>query len=63
KTMAKLSLSHSNKIIGGVCGGLSEYFGLDATILRIVFAVATVVGFGSPILIYIVLFLVMKFSN
>jgi phage shock protein PspC (stress-responsive transcriptional regulator) len=61
--MAKLSLSYTNKIIGGVCGGLSEYFGLDATVLRIIFAVATIVGVGSPIIIYIVLYLVMKFSN
>lgn len=60
--MAKLSLSYSNKIIGGVCGGIGEYFGWDATIIRILFAIAAVVGFGSPIIFYLVLWLIMKFS-
>ncbi len=32
----RLFLSDTNKKIGGVCGGLGEYFGIDPTILRIV---------------------------
>lgn len=60
--MAKLSLSNYNRIVGGVCGGIAEYFGWDATIIRILFAIAAIVGFGSPVLIYLVLWLVMKFS-
>lgn len=60
--MAKLTLSQSNKIIFGVCGGIGEYFGLDATIIRILFVMAAVIGFGSPVIVYIVLYLVMKFT-
>lgn len=60
--MSKLTLSHTNRVVGGVCGGLAEYFGWDATIIRILFAVATIVGVGSPILIYLVMWAVMKFS-
>lgn len=60
--MAKLSLSYHNKIIAGVCGGLADHFGWDATLVRIVFAFAAIVGFGSPGLIYLVLWLVMKYS-
>lgn len=60
--MAKLTLSQSNKIIAGVCGGIGEYFGWDATIIRILFVVAAIVGFGSPVIVYLVLYLVMKFQ-
>lgn len=37
----KLTLS-SNKMIGGVCGGLAEYFDLDPTLFRVLYAVAPV---------------------
>jgi len=60
--MSKLSLSQTDRIIGGVCGGIAEHFGWDATIIRILFAIAAVVGFGSPVLIYAVLWIVMKYS-
>ncbi|MEK6476144.1 PspC domain-containing protein [Catalinimonas sp. 4WD22] len=60
--MAKLSLSYTNRVIGGVCGGIAEYFGWDATIIRILFAIAAIIGFGSPIIFYLVLWLIMKFS-
>ncbi|MDF9800380.1 phage shock protein C [Catalinimonas alkaloidigena] len=60
--MAKLGLSNTNKIIGGVCGGIAEHFGWDATIIRILFAIAAVIGFGSPVIFYLVLWLIMKFS-
>lgn len=60
--MAKLALSSHNKIIAGVCGGLADHFGWDATLVRIIFVVATIVGIGSPGIVYIVLWLVMKYS-
>lgn len=45
-----------NKVDGklmGVCTGLADYFGVDAIIVRLVFAIGTLVGFGSFILIYL----------
>ena len=32
----KLYKSRKNKMIGGVCGGLAEYIGLDATVVRLI---------------------------
>ncbi len=58
--MAKLTLSYHNKIIAGVCGGLANHFGWDATLVRIVFAIAAIIGVGSPGIIYLILWLVMK---
>lgn len=33
-------------MIGGVCGGLGEYFGIDPTLIRIIAVVALVSGIG-----------------
>ncbi|WP_295490440.1 PspC domain-containing protein [Sphingorhabdus sp. EL138] len=57
--MTRLTLDKANKKILGVCSGLANWTGMDAMIIRLVFAVATVVGFGSPVLIYILLALIL----
>jgi phage shock protein C len=49
--------SRTNRQIAGVCGGLAEYFHLDATLIRVLFAVLAVFG-GSGLLLYLVLWLV-----
>ena len=53
----RLARSASDKMIGGVCGGLARYFGIDTTIVRLVFVLAVLSGL-SP-LIYLVLWIVM----
>jgi len=53
----KLYRSSSNRYLAGVCGGLGDYFKIDATIVRLVFvAFALVVGGG--ILLYLIMWLV-----
>ncbi|MFZ0533666.1 MAG: PspC domain-containing protein, partial [Anaerolineales bacterium] len=54
----KLYRSRNNRMIAGVCAGLAEFFGIDATVVRLVFAAGALVGFGSFILIYLVMFVV-----
>ena len=54
----KLHRSADQRMLLGVCGGLSEYFDIDATIIRIVFALAALFG-GSGIIVYVVLALIM----
>src|SRR4030042_4996230 len=49
----KLYRSRNNRMIAGVCAGLAEFFGIDATIIRLVFAAGALFGFGSFILIYL----------
>ncbi len=53
----KLYRSRKDKMIGGVAGGLGDYFEVDPTLVRILFIVATVLG-GSGILAYIILWIV-----
>ncbi|EKB1219212.1 PspC domain-containing protein [Listeria monocytogenes] len=51
--MKKLYKSSSQKMIAGVCGGLAEYFGIEVTIIRLLWA-GTVLFFGTGILLYII---------
>lgn len=52
----KFYLSQTDKKIGGVCGGLAEYFDIDPLLVRIGFLVL-VLGFGTGILAYIIVWL------
>lgn len=56
--MTKIYRSRDDKIVFGVCGGLAKYFGVDSTILRLIFIVATLYH-GSGILLYIILAIIM----
>ena len=55
--MKKFYLSDTDKKIGGVCGGLAEYFKVDSTFVRLLFALLALIG-GLTIFIYIVLWIV-----
>ncbi len=55
---APLRRSRSDRVLGGVCGGLGEFFGLRPLWFRIVFVILGIPG-GLPGLIpYIVLWLI-----
>lgn len=49
--------SAKDKMIGGVCGGLGEYFKIDSNIVRLLFVAFTFLG-GSGVLVYIILWIV-----
>ena len=55
----KLTRSQSNKMLAGVCGGLAEYFGLDASLIRIIYVLGTIFTAFAGVLVYIVLWIVM----
>ncbi len=40
----KFSLSSTDKKLGGVCGGIAAYLGVDATIIRVVFILLAICG-------------------
>lgn len=43
----KLYLSRTDKKVWGVCGGLAEFFGVDSTLIRVIWAIlAFVYGVG-----------------
>lgn len=49
----RLYKSNQNKMIDGVCGGIAEYFGIDPTVVRLLWVLFSLMG-GSGILAYII---------
>lgn len=52
--MKRLTLSSENIKIAGVCGGIGEYFGIDATVVRILWILGTLLSFGTGLLAYLI---------
>jgi len=42
------------RIVAGVCAGIGDYLGIDANIIRLVFAVLTIFSIGAGALVYLV---------
>ena len=53
----KLYRSRDKRMIAGVCGGLSEYIGVDPTIVRLLFALGLFLG-TLTFWVYLVMMLV-----
>ncbi len=59
-SMRKLRKTSHDKMVAGVCGGIAEYFGIDATLVRVGYVVLSVLSTGFPgLLVYIILAFVM----
>jgi phage shock protein C len=54
-----LRRSRMDRMIAGVCAGLAHHFGLDVTLVRVLYVVVSILSVAFPgILVYIVLWLV-----
>lgn len=53
----KLFISDTDRKIGGVCGGIAEYFDIDSTIVRLAWLIA-VLCLGTGILAYLIAWIV-----
>ncbi|NMA83402.1 MAG: PspC domain-containing protein [Epulopiscium sp.] len=56
--MKKKLYKSRDKKIDGVCSGIAEYFGMDPTLIRLIWVVMTFVGF-SGVIAYIICMIVM----
>ena len=56
--MGKLFRSTKNSVIGGVCAGVAEFFGLDVKLVRIAWLVAVLFA-GVGVLLYLILLLIL----
>jgi phage shock protein C len=59
--MAEKKLTRStNKTLAGVCGGIAEYFDVDPTLVRVIYAALTIFTSGFPgLLLYLIMMLIM----
>lgn len=55
----RLERSATNKVIGGVCGGIAEYLQVDPTLVRVFFVIAGFLTAGLAFLGYLVLLVLM----
>ncbi len=59
----KLTRSTTNRTICGVCGGLAQYFDLDPTIVRLVWALGSLFSVGLGLIGYIVAAIIIPEDN
>ncbi len=52
--------SRSNRMLGGVCGGIAKWLGWDPTLVRVLFVVISIASVGFPgTVVYLLLWLLM----
>lgn len=62
--MAKrLFRSYDNKMLGGICGGLAEYFDVDPSVMRILAVISLFISGGMTILVYIVAWVIIPLNE
>ncbi len=54
----RLYRSRDERMLAGVCGGLGDYFKIDPTLIRILFVISTLIWFGSGLVAYFILALI-----
>lgn len=55
----RLARTRDDKMIGGVCGGLARYFGVDPTLVRVLAVLALVFGFPAALVGYLLAWAIM----
>nr|WP_288870656.1 PspC domain-containing protein [uncultured Corynebacterium sp.] len=58
-TPKRLERSMTDKYIAGVCGGIAQYFGIDSTLVRVVFILLVLAGVMPGLLPYVVAWMIM----
>ena len=55
-----LQRSRSNRVIAGVCGGIAKWLGWNASLVRVLFVVISVLSVAFPgIIVYLILWMLM----
>ena len=56
----RLTRSRSQGVIGGVCAGLAEYFGVDVVLMRLLFVVLSIAGaIIGGVIVYVAAWIIM----
>lgn len=50
----KLTRSKESRMVFGVCGGIGEYIGIDPTLVRIIWIVLSIAGWGTGLVAYLI---------
>ena len=55
----RLTRPRDDRMIAGVCSGVGRYFGIDPNLVRVAFAVAGVITWGTALLAYPIMWFLM----
>jgi phage shock protein C len=58
-TGKRLTRRTHDKMLGGVCSGFADYFGIDATLVRVLTVIAAIFSLGTVVVAYVVAWAVM----
>ena len=54
----RLYRSINDRMLGGVCGGIAQYFNIDPTLIRLLFVLALFITAGTMIIAYLVMLVI-----
>ncbi len=57
-----LRRSRKNKMIAGICAGFAEYFGLDISLVRVIWLLVALFG-GGGLLAYIICWIIIPYGD
>jgi len=58
KPIKRLYRSKTDKVLGGVCGGVAEYLDVDPVVVRLIWAIVTLISMGMGLLAYIIAWII-----
>lgn len=53
----RLVRRRDDRMIAGVCSGVADYLGVDVTLVRLLTVIGAVLGFGSLMVAYVVMWI------
>lgn len=56
-SVKRLYRSSTDKVLGGVCAGIADYFAVDPVLVRLIWVLLTLAG-GAGILLYIIAWII-----
>ncbi len=56
--LRRLTRSQNNRMLAGVCGGIAEYFGIDATVVRLLWTMLSLLTIWPGIVAYILAWII-----
>ncbi len=55
----RLMRSRTNRTICGVCGGIGDYLNVDPVLIRLIWAICTLISCGTGVVVYLIAALIM----
>lgn len=56
--MKRLHRSRTERVLGGVCGGIGEHIDVDPTVIRLLWVFGTLISLGSGLLLYLIAWII-----